>query len=372
MARHADVLLQRHEGILAADLVAFGDPDLRLDDVDAGDLLGDRVFDLDARIDLDEIELAAVGIHQELDGAGMRVVGGMRQPQRSLAQRGAGGLVQIRGRRTLDHLLVAALHRAVALEQMHQIAMTVAEHLDLDMARAAHQLLQIDLVVAEGGLCLAAGHIQRGGEFVLVFDHPHAATATAPAGLQHQRVADLGREFLAAGQVLWQCAGRRHHRHPGLLGQLAGRDLVAQPAHHLAVRADEGDPGGCAGIGEIGVLGQEAIARVNRIDARLLRDADDVVDVEIGLDRFLAGADQIGFVRLEAVQREAILVGKDRDGADPQFGGGAQHTDGDFTTVGNQQAAYGLHRGCSLIKTKGVPNSSLAGGEGCRLIVIRP
>ncbi len=40
-----------------------GDADLRLDDVDAGHLLGDGVLDLDARIDLDEVEFAGVGIH---------------------------------------------------------------------------------------------------------------------------------------------------------------------------------------------------------------------------------------------------------------------------------------------------------------------
>jgi hypothetical protein len=41
---------------------------------------------------------------------------------------GAGGL--------LEHLLVAALQRAVALAQMHRAALAVAEDLHLDMARA--------------------------------------------------------------------------------------------------------------------------------------------------------------------------------------------------------------------------------------------
>ena len=47
---------------------------------------------------------------------------------------------------------------------------------------------------------------------------------------------------------------------------------------------------------------------MDRIDARRLRDADDVVDVEIGLDRLLAGADQVRLVGLEAMQRESVLV----------------------------------------------------------------
>ena len=50
---------------------ALGDQDLRFDDVEAGDRFGDGVLDLDARIDLDEVELAGVGVEQELDGAGV-------------------------------------------------------------------------------------------------------------------------------------------------------------------------------------------------------------------------------------------------------------------------------------------------------------
>ena len=38
--------------------------------------LGDGVLDLDARIDLDEVEVAGVGIHQELDRAGADIVRG--------------------------------------------------------------------------------------------------------------------------------------------------------------------------------------------------------------------------------------------------------------------------------------------------------
>ena len=55
-------------------LAPAGDPDLRLDQIDAGDALGDGVLDLDARIDLDEVELAGVGILQELDGSRAAVV----------------------------------------------------------------------------------------------------------------------------------------------------------------------------------------------------------------------------------------------------------------------------------------------------------
>jgi hypothetical protein len=46
---------------------------------------------------------------------------------------------------------------------------------------------------------------------------------------------------------------------------------------------------------------------MNRVDARLEGHANDVRDVEVGLDRALAVADQVALVGLGPVQREAIF-----------------------------------------------------------------
>ena len=70
----------------------------------------------------------------------------------------------------------------------------VAEDLHLDMAGALHQLLEIDLVLAEGGLGLALGAEDRVEQLVLALDRPHAAPAAAPGRLEHHRIADLGGE----------------------------------------------------------------------------------------------------------------------------------------------------------------------------------
>ena len=53
------------------ELLAGGDADLLLHDVDAGDRLGDRMLDLHARVHLDEEEL--VVLVQELERAGAAV-----------------------------------------------------------------------------------------------------------------------------------------------------------------------------------------------------------------------------------------------------------------------------------------------------------
>ena len=63
MAVEADIGLVRHAAFLGAERRALGDANLRLDQIDTGDRLGHRMLHLDARIDLDEIEVARVHVH---------------------------------------------------------------------------------------------------------------------------------------------------------------------------------------------------------------------------------------------------------------------------------------------------------------------
>ena len=114
-------------------------------------LLGDGVLDLDARIDLDEIEGAGIGIHQEFDRTRTKVVGRLADLQCVAGEFLPLVVAEIRRRRTLDDLLIAPLDRAVAFIKMHDIAVTVAEQLHFHVAGPLHQLFQIDLVLAEGG-----------------------------------------------------------------------------------------------------------------------------------------------------------------------------------------------------------------------------
>src|SRR5690606_19075491 len=134
IAIQPDVLLPRNTAFRSADGEAVEDVDLRLDDVDAGHLLGDRMLHLDARIDLDAVELPAIGVLEELDGAGADIMRLARDLQSVAAEFLALCVREIGSRRPFHDLLVAALDRAVALEQVDGIAVGVAEYLHLDMA----------------------------------------------------------------------------------------------------------------------------------------------------------------------------------------------------------------------------------------------
>ena len=67
-AQRIDLLLRHRK------LLAVSDANLPLDEVDAGDHLGDRVLDLQSRVHLQEEELAV--LVDELDGAGVVVADG--------------------------------------------------------------------------------------------------------------------------------------------------------------------------------------------------------------------------------------------------------------------------------------------------------
>ena len=109
-----------------AQLVARGDADLLLHDVDARDHLGDGVLHLHAGVHLHEEEVAAL-VQQELDGAGVEVADGLGGLHGGVADALAQGRVEGRAGALLDELLVAALDGALALAQVHDVAEEVAQ-----------------------------------------------------------------------------------------------------------------------------------------------------------------------------------------------------------------------------------------------------
>ena len=193
--------------LLEAELFARGDADLLVDDIDAGDALGDRVLDLEAGVHLDEVELAV--LVEELDRAGARVF--------ELAHGGGADLADLvalfggdgRGGGLFPDLLVAALQRAVAGAEMDGVALAVAHHLDFDVARLVEILLDVDAVVAEGGLGLGAGGRPGDRAVSSLLRDLHAAPAAAGRRLDDDRVADLrgGRHGFVLGRRLALGAG---------------------------------------------------------------------------------------------------------------------------------------------------------------------
>ncbi len=123
--------------------------------------------------------------------------------------------------------------------------------------------------------------------------------------------------------------------------QGARGDLVAHQVEQLRARADEGDARRIAGAGEPGILRKETVTGMDHVDALLACEGDDALDVEIGADGAFVRADEVGFIRLEAMDAEPVLLGVNGHGAQAQLVGGAHDADGDFAAVRDEQLPAG-------------------------------
>ena len=318
------------------------DADLLLDDVDAGDELGDRVLDLHPRVHLDEVEL--VVLVEELEGPRPAVADAPAGVRAAVADARERARVDARRRGLLDDLLVAALHRAVALAQPHGVLLLVREHLDLDVPRVGQELLHVDRRVAEGGLRLRPRQRHRCRECRLGVHHPHPAAAAAARRLDDHGVADLARDPHDLLRVLRQRpfgagdAGNARLEH----GRL-GAHLVAHEPDRVRARTDEDEAGALDLLGEVRVLREEAVAGVDRLRVGDLRRRDDRRDVEVA-ERGRGRADAHRFVGEPHVLRVAVGLGVDDDRLDPELAAGALHAQRDLAAVGDQDLVEQLVR----------------------------
>ena len=256
--------------------------DLRADEVDARDHLGHRMLDLDARVDLEEVE-AVLPVEQELDGARALVARGPAETERRGGQLPAGGVRQPRARRLLQKLLVPALDGAVALTQVDDVAAAVGQHLHLDVARAIHVALQVDLGGSERRRRLTLAGPHGSGQAVGVPDDPDPAPTAPQRGLEQDRVAERVGDAPRLRLVAHGAVAPGEERHVRLPRELAGPDLVAEQPDHLRARPDEADAARPADLGERRVLGEEAVPGVNRLGVRDLGGRDQLRDVEVAL-----------------------------------------------------------------------------------------
>ncbi len=209
----ADVLLAKIQRL------AGSHADHRLDEVDAGDEFGDGMLHLQAGVHLQEVE-ALVLAGDELDRSGRVVAHRLGKRDGLLTHPPARlGIEQRRGR-FLDHLLVAALDGAFALVEIDDVAVLVAEQLDLDMARVGDELLDEHAVVAERALRLRRGAREALRDLLAGMGDAHALAAATGGRLDHHGIADPvgdAHGLLAVGD---DAEVARHRRDPGGGGEL--------------------------------------------------------------------------------------------------------------------------------------------------------
>ncbi len=283
-------------------------------EIGTGGDLGDRMLDLETGVDLEECECLLTRVVEELDRARAAVADGEGQPlgRRLQLVRLVGAEQRRRG--LLDHLLVAPLHGAVAYAERPGRAVAVGDDLHLDVSRTRHEPFEKHDVVAERAPGLVPGALVRLAQVGLVADHADPAPAPAGGGLQHHRVADLRGHLDRGVEGVDGAAAPRRDRDTDLLGKELRADLVAELAHGLRRRADEGDAAPRAQFGEVRVLRDEAPAHPGgvRSGSEQRRLEQVVVEVRTGA----RGAERVGDVCLAYEHGRRLGVGVQRDRPD--------------------------------------------------------
>ena len=304
------------------------------------------MLDLQPRVHLDEVELAVPV--QELEGPRAAVADLAARRDASRPHRLAHLRVDTGSRRFLEHLLVPALHRAVALAEMHDVAVGVGEDLELDVPRFFKIFLDVDGIVAERRAGLGAGERHRVEQRRLRMDDAHPAPAATAGRLHDHRIADVAGNAQRLLRIVadrsvrsgdaWD-ARRAHRRDCG--------ELVPHQPDRLRPRADEDEPALLDALGEVRVLREESVARVDGDGVGHLRRAHHRGNVEVALARS-GGADADRFVGEPDVLQIPVGHGVHGHGADPELTAGPQDPQRDLTPVGDED--LGQHRSAPAIR----------------------
>ena len=333
-------------GVAVVEGLAVRDAELLAHEVDAGDLLGHGVLDLQAGVDLEEADVTGRA-DEELARAGADVAGLLEDGLARAQQLGVLLLGEERRGRLLDELLVAALERAVAGRDDDDVAVLVGEALGLDVARVVEEALDEALAAAEGRHGLADRRVVEVGDLLHGAGDLEAASAAAVCRLdRHGEAVLLGEldDLVGAGDRVLRAG---HERGAGLRRDVARLDLVAEGVDRLGAGADPDEARVDHGLGEGRVLGEEAVAGVDGVGAGLAGDVEQLLLDEVAL----AGGRAPEGVRLVGdldVQGIPVRVGVDRDRGDPAVRARPRDADGDLTTVCDQDLADGWHGSDSI------------------------
>ena len=238
---------------MGAEMFTGGDLDLVLHEVASVNLFGDRVFDLNTGVHFHEVEIPIV-IDEILDGTGILVSDAFAELDRGIAHLFAKLGGHERGWAFLHDLLVAALQRAVALSEMHDAAVLIAEDLELNVVGIDDELLDINGTVTESFFGLHASGVITLNEAALVAGNAHAASTTTGDGFDHHGITDLTGHTEGLGFVRDDAIATGRNGNAGGTSAVTGGIFVAHHADRLGCRADELDIARGADIGEVGVL----------------------------------------------------------------------------------------------------------------------
>ena len=292
------------------------------------------MFYLDTGVHFDEVELAV--FIEKFERARAAVADALAGFDAALAEAIDEFARNAESGRLFDHLLVAALHGAIALAEVDGVLEAVGENLNFDVARIFEELFHVDGRVPEGDARLFLRHVDGGEEGRFRAHDAHAASAAAARCLDDDRIADLAGDLEDFLRIVGECSvGARDAGNARFAHGLLGAHLVAHEADAFGARTDEGEARTFDALGKVGVFREEAVTGVDRFRVGHFRGGNDGGNVEVGKRR-LRRSDADAFVGETHVL--GVYVGRRVHGHrfEAHFAASALNAQCDFAAVGDE------------------------------------
>src|SRR4029453_3780115 len=207
---------------------------------------------------------------------------------------------------------------------MNDVAMAIGHDLKFNVARIYDELFQVHLIASKCFLRLMTRAMESGFEAGLIMRSAHAAAPAAGSRLDHHRVPKFFRNLYRIVLCLDDFIAARRYRYAGFARSSTSSVLVAHRLHRTRRGADELDVAAFADLHEMGVLGEESVAGMNRVNIADLGRAHDPIDFQITL-KAGRGTDTDRFIGELDVQRIDVCFRIDCESANAELLTGANH-----------------------------------------------
>mmetsp|Transcript_30589 Transcript_30589/g.64717 ORF Transcript_30589/g.64717 Transcript_30589/m.64717 type:complete len:261 (-) Transcript_30589:276-1058(-) len=177
--------------------------------------------------------------------------------------------------------------------------------------------------------------LEEGGKILAIANYPHTLPATSHGSLDdHGKTNLLHKRFGTRG--IFDGVTSRHDWHTGSNGRRARTRLIRKSIQILHGGSDECNARILTRLCELGTLAQEPVAWMNGIDAALVCNLDNLLNVKIrtnGSGTLLLFED-VTLIGTPAMLAVAIFIDVDCNTGHVEFGRGALDADGDFGAIG--------------------------------------